>query len=86
MVQVKLRSKQKISGRLGEVTNEGFVVQTAAGDKIENQKISFNDVKSIKVTEGGGKGARVASYIIVGVVVGFVAFVVILYEVMAHGD
>jgi len=71
---------------LGEVTNEGFVVQTAIGDKIDNQKVSFNDVKSIKVTEGGGKGATVASYIIVGAVVGVAAFIAILYAVAAHAD
>jgi len=79
MVQVKLRSKQKISGRLGEVTNEGFLIQTATGDKIENQKISFNDVKSIKAVTERGKG-RVSGYIVGAAVgVGVAIFLILLY-------
>jgi len=77
MVQVKLRSKEKIKGRLGEVTNEGFVIQTATGDKIDNHKVSFSGVKSIKVTEGG-KGGRVAGYVAAGVIVAVAAFVVLV--------
>jgi len=69
MVQVKLRRKEKIKGRLGEVTNEGFVVQTATGDKIDNQKVSFGEVKSIKAIGGGGKKSRVALYVVTGVAV-----------------
>jgi len=84
MVQVKLRSKEKIKGRLGEITNEGFVIQTATGDKIENQTISFNDVKSIKVTGGGGKGARVATYIIVGAAVAVVVTFLLLLRVASQ--
>jgi len=83
MVQVKLRSKEKIKGRLGEVTNEGFVVQAATGDKIENQKISFNDVKSIKAI-AGGKGARVASYIIIGAGVAVVVTLLLLLRVASQ--
>jgi hypothetical protein len=80
MVQVKLRSKEKIRGRLGEITDEGFVVQTATGGKIDSQKISFNDVKSIKVTEGG-KGGKVAAYIAAGAV----GAAVILVILVLHG-
>ena len=33
---------------MGEVSEEGFVIQTVQGGKVENQKIAFTDLKSIK--------------------------------------
>jgi hypothetical protein len=64
MVQVKLHNK-KIRGRLSVVTRNGFVIQFAAGDKTENEKISFDDVESIKATEGSGQGTTVSAHIVV---------------------
>ncbi len=62
MVQVKLHNK-KIRGRVSVVTRKGFVIQFAAGDKTENEKISFDDVESIQVIEG--KGTAVSAHIVV---------------------
>ena len=57
MIEVRLIDKQKLRGRLGEVTSEGFSLQTAQGNKIETKKLAFSDVKSIKKTgETAGKG------------------------------
>ena len=56
MIEVRLLNKQKIRGRLGEITNEGFSLQTAQGDKVETQKIAFTDVKSVKKVDGGKVG------------------------------
>jgi hypothetical protein len=87
MVQVKLHNKEKIKGRLGEVTNEGFDIQTATGDKIDNQKISFDDVKSIKEIDEGKRGHRLATNIVVGAAVGVLALIVIGAVAYAHtGD
>ncbi len=52
-VQVRLKNKEKLRGRLGEVSNEGFVLQYARGNQIEERIIGFDEVKSIKVKEGG---------------------------------
>ena len=57
MIEVRLIDKQKLRGRLGEVTSEGFSLQTAQGNKIETKTIAFSDVKSFKRTgETAGKG------------------------------
>jgi hypothetical protein len=57
MIEVRLIDKQKLRGRLGEVTSEGFSLQTAQGNKIETKTIAFSDVKSFKRTgETTGKG------------------------------
>ena len=65
MVQVNLHNNKKIRGRLSVVTRKGFVIQIAAGDKTGNQKISFDDIESIKAIEGNGKGTSVSVHIVV---------------------
>lgn len=56
-VEVRLLDKSKLRGRLGEVTDEGFALQVAQGNKIQNVKVSFDQVKSVKVVEQ--KGSKV---------------------------
>jgi hypothetical protein len=63
MVEAKLQNKQKIRGRLGEVTNEGFSLTSAQGNKIVT---AFSEVKSVK--KAGGKGDRIVGYVVLGVV------------------
>jgi hypothetical protein len=75
MIEVRLRSKQKIRGRLGEVSDEGFSLTSAQGDKVATQKVAFTDVKSFKKVEGG-KGGRIALFVLVGVGV-FLAVIII---------
>ncbi len=54
MVEVKLVTKEKLRGRIGELTNEGFSLQVAKGNTLETQQISFSQVKSVKTMEGTG--------------------------------
>jgi hypothetical protein len=49
MIEVRLLNNQKLRGRLGETTVEGFSLQTAQGNKIETRKLAFTDVKSLKL-------------------------------------
>lgn len=64
MVQVKLHNKD-IRGRLSVVTRKGFVIQISAGNKTENEKVSFDDVESIKAIEGTDKGTSVSVHVVV---------------------
>ena len=64
MVQVRLHDK-KIKGRLSVVTRKGFVIQISAGEKTKNEKISYNDVRSIDAIEETGKGNKVSIHIVV---------------------
>src|SRR5574340_398780 len=48
MIAVRLKNKQKLRGRLGEVTDEAFTVKLARGNTIEDRKVAFNDLKSLK--------------------------------------
>ena len=63
-VQVRLHDK-KIKGRLSVVTRKGFVIQITADGKNKNEKISYDDVKSIDAIEETGKGNKVAIHIVV---------------------
>ena len=54
IVVVHLRNKEKVKGRLGEVTDEVFTVQTAQGNQIEKRSVSFGEVKSIKTVSTTG--------------------------------
>jgi len=48
-VEVRLLNKERFRGRLGEISDEGFSVQIAQGNRIETRKVAFGDVKSVKV-------------------------------------
>ncbi|MBZ5516553.1 MAG: hypothetical protein LAN62_17230 [Acidobacteriia bacterium] len=56
MIEVRLLNEEKIRGRLGELTDEGFSLTTAQGEKIATQKVAFTDIKSFKRIEGGAAG------------------------------
>lgn len=59
MIEVRLRNKQKIRGRLGEINDEGFTLTTLQEQKVVKEKIAFTELKSFKKVEGGKAGHRV---------------------------
>jgi hypothetical protein len=77
MIEVRLVDKHKIRGRLGEVTNAGFSLQTAQGNKVETQKIAFTDVKSFKKSEREDTGKGISRGVVYGLA-GIGALMVIL--------
>ena len=56
MIEVRLRGKQKVRGRLGELDNEGFNLTTVQGEKVVKEKIGYAEVKSFKKIEGHKAG------------------------------
>ena len=76
-IEVKLKSKEKLRGRLGDITNEGFLIKTAHGNQIEEKKIGFDQVKSLKVSvRGWNTGAKIAVVVLAGV--GILAVVLVI--------
>ena len=84
MIEVRLLNKEKIRGRLGELTDEGFSLTTAQGEKIATQKVAFTDVKSFKKVEGA-KAAKTAGWIVLGALAGLGVLMVVLL-VALRGD
>jgi hypothetical protein len=84
ILEVRLVDKRKLTGRLGEVTDEGFELQYVKGDKVVKESIVYKDVKSYKQRnrEGMSTGAKVALGMLAGV---GVLFVVLLIVAAASG-
>jgi len=77
LVDVRLKTKEKLHGRLGDVSNEGFMVKFAKRDRVEERKIAFGDVKSLKYVEPGSKAGRTVVYILAGVGVALVCLLLL---------
>jgi len=76
IVKAKLKTKETVQGRLGEVTSAGYTVQVTQGDKLETRQIAFEETKSIKQVQQGSKtGLWVALGIVGGaaLVIGLLA-------------
>jgi hypothetical protein len=69
-VEVRLLNKERLRGRLGDISDEGFTVQIAQGNRIDTRKVAYGDVKSVKAI--GNKEKRR------GILIGVVATVGIL--------
>jgi hypothetical protein len=83
MVEVRLKNKEVVKGRLGDVSSDSFVVKEAIGQRIEDHKIAFDDVKSMKKFEGN-KALKVAGYSALAVAVAIgTAMVISLIVVLA---
>ena len=72
VVEVHLRTKEKFRGRLGEISDNMFVVKFAQRDRIEERKVAFEDIRSFKVIEGRSNRMRplTKTLIVLGVVLG----------------
>jgi hypothetical protein len=82
MIEVRLQTKQKIRGRLGEISDEGFSLTTLQEQKVVKEEIAFADLKSFKKVEGGKAGHRV-----LWMLAGVGALVLILSVIiLARGD
>lgn len=67
MIEVRLRNKQKIRGKLGQITNEGFELTAVERGKIVTEKISFSEMRSFKrVTSATTKTGHTVVYILAG--------------------
>jgi len=80
MIEVRLTNKQKVRGRLGELSNEGFSLQTAQGNKVQTKKIAFTDVKSFKNAQGETVGKGIGRGIVYGLAgIGILMVILIIW-------
>ena len=86
MIEVRLLNKQKLRGRLGDLTNEGFSLTTAQGEKIETQKVSFTDLKSFKKVEGATTGKAIGKGLLWGLAGIGVLMVVLIIWAASRSD
>jgi len=51
-IEVKLRNKDTLTGRLGPMCQESFRIQYARGEKVMDREVPFDQVKSVKKVSG----------------------------------
>jgi hypothetical protein len=78
MVQLKLKTKERLRGRLVQVNDEGLVMKIAQGQTIEDRTVAFADMKSMKAENTGSSKKK--WIIAVAVIAGIVVFI----GIMAH--
>lgn len=71
IIKAKLKSKETVQGRLGEVTATGYTVQVTTGNQVENRQVTFDETKSVKQMGKSRTGLGVALGIVGGVALAF---------------
>ncbi len=83
-VNVKLNSGAKISGRVAEIQNDYFEVQTVTRDgQVTSQQINFSDINKLSVK---GNAGRTAGYTALGILAGVGATFVVLFAIYAANE
>ena len=63
-IEVRLMSKEKIRGQLAAVADDGVTVRAMSGAKIEETKVAFDQVRSVKQV---GKGIPFVAKVFIGI-------------------
>jgi preprotein translocase subunit SecF len=80
-IEVRLNNKQKQRGRLGEIRDEEFAMQTMKAGKMEVQNVAFSEVNSVKQV-----GKHTTRNILIGVGIGLAAAVIVVAILAATVD
>jgi hypothetical protein len=78
IVEVKLHNKQTYRGRLGQLTDQGFTVQHATGNTIQDKNVSFADLKSINQVKTGSGASNAVTWVVLGALAGVGVVVIVL--------
>jgi len=78
-VQVNLNNRDRLYGRMGQITDQGFVLQYLNSGKIDERTIAFSEVNRIYLNRRGRVSRKFTaammalSFIPVGIALGFAA-------------
>jgi small nuclear ribonucleoprotein (snRNP)-like protein len=77
-VSIKLKSGEKLDGRISEIKDDLFAVQFMQKDKVTSREINYSEVNKISGKDGG-KAGKIVGYTALGVLAGVgVIFLVVL--------
>lgn len=82
-VAVKLKSGEKIEGRIADIKDELFVVQLVDKDKVTSRDIAYSTVDKISAKDGG-KAGKVAGYTALGVLAGVGVVLLVMVGIWAN--
>lgn len=66
---VKLKSREKLDGRIADIKEDFFAVQFVNKDQVISRELRYSDVDKISEKDGG-KAGKVAGYTALGVLAG----------------
>jgi hypothetical protein len=72
-LELKLKNRDKLKGRLGSIYDEGFEIQVSRSGTITPVRVAFADVQSLRQKSGMSTGAKIG--LGVGIFVGMAALV-----------
>jgi hypothetical protein len=82
-VSVKLKSGEKVEGRIADIKDDVFALQFVDKDKVTSREIRYSDVDKIS-TKDGGKAGRVVGYTALGVLAGIGVFMIVILSIWAR--
>jgi hypothetical protein len=82
-VSVKLKSGEKLAGRIADIKDDVFALQFVDKDKVTSREIRYSEVDKIS-TKDGGKAGRVVGYTALGVLAGIGVFMVVILSIWAR--
>lgn len=83
-VSVKLNSGAKIEGRVAEIQNDFFAVQSVSKEgQVASQQVNFSDINKLSPK---GDAGRIAGHTVLGILAGVGAVFVTLFIIYAASD
>ncbi|MBL8177004.1 MAG: hypothetical protein JNK48_20185 [Bryobacterales bacterium] len=82
VVEVHLTGKQKIRGRLGEISDDGFDVQHLENQKMVTKSIRFDQVRKVRLMN---QGMSTAAKVTLGALAGIGGFFLVMLAIVAAG-
>lgn len=80
VVEARLLGKESVRGKLGNLSDAGFEIQTVRDGRIETRTIAYDEVRSVKLHQ---KGMSTTARIVLGTLAGVGVVFVILIAVAA---
>jgi hypothetical protein len=74
-IEVRLFSKEKLRGRLGEVSDTGFVLLIPTGNSMTKRNLAFDQVKSVRLVKRRARGGPALPIEIAAVIVAVILII-----------
>ena len=82
-VAVKLKSGEKLEGRIAEIKDDLLAMQFVDKDKVTSREIRYSDIDKIS-SKDGGKAGKIAGYTALGVLAGVGVVMLVVVSIWAN--
>ena len=82
-VSVKLKSGEKLEGRIADIKDDLFAVQFVDKEKVAARELRYSDMDKISAKDGG-KAGKIAGYTALGVLAGVGVVMLVMVGIWAN--